>query len=364
MPIERLVKIEGNGQDLVKKVLENNVVTFNTELSQPPSVIEMSNGMSHVPLLTLGNFSSIIGKAKGRKSFFSLMIIAAALSGKYESLDSVRNSIKPKIVLFDTEQSKYHLQLNCNRIIHMLKLEEHHPDLIIYELRPYNTVERTKIIHDILYSRDDINLIVIDGIRDLISDINNPDQATDITCNLLKWSEEKNIHIVNVIHQNKTDNNARGHLGSELINKSETVLSINLYDHDKKYSIVTPEYVRTEDFEPFLFEVTFDECLWKRVPILVDQKPTNRTENGQQKKKRPEEIEQRTHESALVEMHIDPTNGFGSNEVISMIRKIYDQYSIVEYMGINQARNFLKYYVEEDLIIKKAHKYFPKHIPF
>ncbi len=41
----------------------------------------------------------------------------------------------------------------------------------------------------------------------------------------MKWTELHNIHICTVIHENYGSAKARGHIGTELANKAETVNS-------------------------------------------------------------------------------------------------------------------------------------------
>jgi hypothetical protein len=43
----------------------------------------------------------------------------------------------------------------------------------------------------------------------------------------MKISAEKNIHLVTILHENKHDRGAKGHLGSYLVQKSETVYAIS-----------------------------------------------------------------------------------------------------------------------------------------
>jgi hypothetical protein len=76
-----------------------------------------------------------------------------------------------------------------------------------------------------------------------------------IVCKLLKWTAERNIHIVTVLHQNKSDTNARGHIGTECINKAETVLSVTKAETDNNISIVEPQQCRDIEPEIFAFEI-------------------------------------------------------------------------------------------------------------
>jgi hypothetical protein len=104
-----------------------------------------------------------------------------------------------------------------------------------------------------------VELVIIDGIRDLISDINSPEDATKISDYLLRWTNDTDVHIINIIHTNKGDNNARGHVGTELVNKSETVASVNKDDVlDPELSIVEAEYTRNPPFDKFAFYINQD----------------------------------------------------------------------------------------------------------
>ena len=115
--------------------------------------------------------------------------------------------------------------------------------------------ERLQFIEVEIYSNNKIGFVVIDGIKDLVTSINDESEATMIASKLLKWSEERNIYILTVLHQNKSDLNARGHLGSELINKAQTVLSITKAENDNNISIVEPQQCRDKEPEIFAFEI-------------------------------------------------------------------------------------------------------------
>ncbi len=205
---------------------------------------------------TLGNFSLIIGKAKSRKSFFINIALATSL-GKDLLLNRFKGDLpidKNEVVYFDTEQGKYHVQKAVRRICKQIK-ESEPRNLHTYYLRSLKPSERLEFIETEIYSNDKIGFVVIDGIKDLVTSINDEEQATNIASKLLKWTEERNIHIVTVLHQNKSDTNARGHIGTELINKAETVLSVTKAETDNNISIVEPQQCRDIEPETFAFEI-------------------------------------------------------------------------------------------------------------
>jgi hypothetical protein len=230
-------------------------------LITPPIAWKLKNLESdgYATLGTLGNFSLVIGKAKSRKSFFINIAVSTAVSNKLvlgRFLGCLPKE-QTKVLYFDTEQGKYHVQLALKRICKQIKIEEP-SNLEVYYLRSKTPAERMQIIESLIYADDTIGFVVIDGIKDLVSSINDEEQATNVSSKLLKWTEERNIHILSVLHQNKSDNNARGHLGTELINKAETVLSVTKAEGDNEISIVEPQQCRNIEPEKFAFEIIED----------------------------------------------------------------------------------------------------------
>jgi len=131
-----------------------------------------------------------------------------------------------------------------------------------------------KLIEESLITHPYAGLMVVDGVRDLLADINDASEASLLVGKLMKWSEIYNIHILCVLHQNKGDNNARGHLGTEIVNKSETVLSVTRDDKNKSVSIVDPEYCRDREPDQIVFHINDDG-----LPEMIDEIP-GRTESN------------------------------------------------------------------------------------
>ena len=172
-------------------------------------------------------------------------------------LDRFTSDLPPdqnEVLYIDTEQGKYHVQAAIKRICEQIN-EPEPQNLHAYFLRSLTPGERLKFIEAEIYSNPKIGFVIIDGIKDLVTSINDEEQATNIASKLLKWTEERNIHIVTVLHQNKSDANARGHIGTELINKAETVLEVAKSDTEPKISIVTALQCRNIEPEPFAFEI-------------------------------------------------------------------------------------------------------------
>ena len=78
----------------------------------------------------------------------------------------------------------------------------------------------------------------------MVYDINSPSESTKVISLLMTWTGERHIHIHTILHQNKGDENARGHIGTELSNKAETVLQVEKDEKDPDISTVkaAPHY--------------------------------------------------------------------------------------------------------------------------
>lgn len=227
-----------------------------TDELKPPQAAWKQVNDNDIVLGTLGNFSLIIGKAKSRKSFFINIAVSTVLSEDVilNQFKGVLPNEQSTVLYFDTEQGKYHVQLALKRICEQINISEP-TNLQVFGLRSLNPSERLKIIEYAIYNTPNLGFVIIDGIKDLINSINDEAEATMMSSKLLKWTEEKNIHIITVLHQNKSDNNARGHIGTELINKAETVLSVTKNEQDKDISVVEAQQCRNREPEPFAFEI-------------------------------------------------------------------------------------------------------------
>lgn len=234
------------------------------KFDSPPVILRIDDSI----VGTLGNFSASTGKAKSKKTFNVCAIVAAALTNRTVLSYSVSlPQDKREILYVDTEQSPFHCLRLMNRILRLADFpaDIHPKQLVFLGLRRYATKDRLKKIEEAICETKGLGLVVIDGIRDLAHDINSPGESTDLITKLMQWTDERQIHIHVVLHLNKGDDNTRGHLGTELNNKAETVLQVTKDEFDKDISAVASMFIRDKDFEPFAFRINE-----KSLPELVE----------------------------------------------------------------------------------------------
>jgi hypothetical protein len=196
---------------------------------------------------------AVAGKAKSGKTFFLSLLMAAGLTQRVMKLERkaapLTSDIRPlRVLWYDTEQSEQSTQdILKNRIMPMARGCEDTDALSAFNVRCESCATRLKLFEaGVEYVKPD--MVILDGVRDLISDINDGVEAQRITEQLMTLAQQHNCCIVCVLHQNKGDGdrNMRGWIGTELTNKVFEVYSCEKMSngtfkveqtHSRKYDI-------------------------------------------------------------------------------------------------------------------------------
>ena len=342
-PIEDFAQITTRWQD--------TMLSLEKVYEQEPEVLSIGG----VAIGTLGNFSASIGKAKSKKTFNVSAMVAAALSGK-EVLNYTTDfpDGKNRILYIDTEQSQNHCMIVMQRIMKLAELPANEDCARFYflALRKFNPKERLAIIDDAISQIEGLGFVVIDGIRDLVYDINSPSEATCVISKLMQWTDEYQIHLHTILHQNKNDEHARGHIGTELNNKAETVMQVEVDKEDKSISVVEAIHIRDREFEPFAFRI--NEAA---LPELVESYIAKEKKRGRPTKEEFDpyrDIAESVHRTAL-----DATfsNGSIANyaDYVQRLKDGYAQQGIK--LGYNKAVKVATFLSNKRMVTKDGKEY-------
>ena len=339
-----------------ENIWQKSLIHVTDEFALPPVVLQAGEAI----IGTLGNFSVSTGKAKAKKTFNVSAIVAAALiNGKVLEYQASFPESKRTILYFDTEQSPYHCQLVMQRILRLAKLpiDKEPQNLKFSHLRAIaDPNERREIIRYAIYHTPNVGLVVIDGIRDLMLDINNSTEATKLVGDLMQWTSEQNIHIQTVLHLNKGDDNARGHIGTELNNKAETVLQIMKDNTLPDRSIVAPAIIRSKPFNKFAFRLKEmeDEICIPEIDTSykdADSKPHRYSYH---------EISDTEHRKALTQaFSLREVLPYG--ELIVALKKVYAEVVGQSY-GQTKLKGLLQFLLNKGILVKEERgKYRLRH---
>ena len=287
---EELAKA-GTDPELIAK-LKKDRITADKEL--PP--MEFLLKLFDVPCCPRGELVAFTGKAKSGKTFVMSMMMAAASAA--EALAFRRTTFEPLQVLWiDTEQSDQSTQdILRNRLIPMVissppklggargGLKERTDSLVqttppagtppdsggesfpeglydIFNVRTESWQERMPLLMAAIdMCRPD--LVILDGVRDLVDDINNGQLAHDVTERLMRVAQQARCCIVCVIHQNKAaeDRTLRGSIGTELTNKAFEVYECEKMMPSRTF-VLTQKLTRKYDITDSLYFTVDDRGL-------------------------------------------------------------------------------------------------------
>lgn len=197
-----------------------------------------------------------------------------------------------QFIYFDTEQSRGDVQKIGRRILALTEKKQL-DNLTIYSLRGLSPVDKRFLILNTVLQRKTPLIIIIDNVRDLQYNINDQTEAHN-TMLLIQELGDLGHHIILVLHATRGgDQAARGAIGTECMNRAETVIEIIKQDN---ISVVRAFLTREKSFEDFaikLNEANLPE-------IVQDWIKTTRKVIGRGKKTtNPQEIKESDHKSVL-----------------------------------------------------------------
>lgn len=342
-------------EDFLSDILSASQIRATDTYETPPQIIWIDNST----IATLGNFSASTGKAKSKKTFNVSAIVAASLAGK--QVLNYRAHLpegKRKILYVDTEQSRFHCHNVLERILRLAGLptttDSENLDFIC--LREYSPAIRIGVIDYALRQRKGYGLVIIDGIRDLMLDINSTGESVEVINKMMEWSSKYDLHIHCVLHQNKGDNNVRGHIGTEMNNKAETVLVITKSTTNPDISEVKAMHIREKEFKPFAFTVN-DEGL----PEIVEHTPEKEEGDKQPSRFTYQDLTPEQHNEALTAAFKEkPIKGFDR-----MVEELTQAYADIGFKrGRSVIIKMLKYLMnEQKLIVKRDNHYYFGYTP-
>lgn len=228
-------------------------IDLSNPVAPPEPLIIQSD--SDIPMLHRRNISTIAASAKVGKTFLISAIATAALHK-----DSFLNLHCPKenvnVLFCDTEQDVSDTQAVTKRI-HRLNewgLNANNDSFVALNLRDPDRDTRVATIESAIIDIKP-DLVLLDGIVDLVGDFNNIQDSHQAVTTLTRWATKYDCHIVTCLHVNKGTAELRGHLGAFLRQKGELTLLLTKQEGLVPYIEVKPIDSRHRPIEDFCFRI-------------------------------------------------------------------------------------------------------------
>lgn len=240
-----------------------------------------------VPFSKIGGMGAMSGQKKNGKSFVFTELIAAIVGDGCERVQQYLPGLrvpertieflghKPRALYIDTEMERLSSAKVMRRVHWLCDVDMNAPFpedrfAVLWlknmprndDKRPY--LQRFEIIKTAIEMIQP-DVVFIDGLRDLVSSINDEEAGTTILDYFGSIAEERNLSIWLALHQNPSRNNEvedakmRGWIGTELGNKvSDTLVSIKSKTANGVTFTVKQQDARDKDLDDWKFEITDD----------------------------------------------------------------------------------------------------------
>ncbi len=253
-------------QVLMQILEEECLIETSVKVDYPPVAISLGekliktksgDNLLPIPIGTYGNFSFVQAPPKTKKTFFISLLASAYLSGTNNFSGAIKGHRDGRCLIhFDTEQGKWHAQRVFNRTLDMADMNgTENICYYTYGLRTLGYKTRINFIEHLIKTKKRTGLVIIDGIADLVGDVNDLQQSNDCVQKLMEWSAKNNCHIICVIHSNFGSDKPTGHLGSFLEKKCETQIQLEANTVNKEWVTVRCKRSRGYAFETFSFQI-------------------------------------------------------------------------------------------------------------
>ena len=176
------------------------------------------------PFIARGNVQTLKGREKAGKSAFGVALIVAALKGEFAGVKPCKDNLR--VLWIDTEQDTTTLRQRAKAALSMAGKDGEIPDtLVIVPLRGFVASDRVAAVASAV-ENETPDFVFLDGAVDLCADFNDNKESAATVAALTGHTEKHKCALLAVIHTNKKDDEARGHLGTMLQQKSSEVYEV------------------------------------------------------------------------------------------------------------------------------------------
>lgn len=209
---------------------------------QPPLIT-----VAGTKILPCGGMVTFIANPSHGKTTVCNAVAAGRLNPECDTLGFSLHTTK-RLVLMDTELPKDDLHASWRRMRRRARIDDEDvidkSKLIYQSLRGLDIQAQRAHVLSVI-SDPGTGIVILDGIGDLLHDVNSSEETSSIISELMAATYTHGCGLIVTIHDNPVANRsgvagkARGHLGSELCRKSDSVLRIVKTDD---------QYMITSDF--------------------------------------------------------------------------------------------------------------------
>jgi hypothetical protein len=207
-----------------------------------------------------GDLINFFGREKTRKSAAAACATSCFLKdGRHESLLFRADFDGRNVMHFDTEQSEfYHHRLAGQMMFQQGLSKATHPsNFFSFHIMPYTKIDRLNFVKYSIDKTPNIGCVFVDGVVDLCRNYNDLEESSDLVTFFMNMASKRDFLLIDVLHNARSTGSARGHLGTELLNKAQCNINVTK-EEGARHSTLEIQSIRG-DYEPKGFDFWHDD---------------------------------------------------------------------------------------------------------
>lgn len=271
----QMVEVATTEKSLLERAFETSKLLIERSRNHIEAIKTLIEFQS-IPLLFFNSILLLQGQKGSHKSRVLELIISSLYNHKKPNSAGFCAQIDDfKMILLDTERSR--MQFLPKAIQRIKKaagfpIEFDLPFFFPYSLIDVKREERLQLIKEIIeFHRKDYTghiLIAVDVASDLLINFNDVNESMTLIDYINNLVNQNDCAFMMVLHENPgtTSNKSRGHLGSELTNKSAVVIQ------SENKGVVNIKYLHIrEGRNPGTLHLKYDDVIQSLVPITKEE---------------------------------------------------------------------------------------------
>lgn len=204
-----------------------------------------------------GDLVNVFGREKTRKSAVAACAASCFLvdsQTEHKSLNFMADFNGRDLLHFDTEQSEYYHHNLASQMLHQQGLNTitHPKNFFSFSIMPYTKLDRLNFIRYTIEKHKNIGCVFVDGIVDLCRNYNDLEESSDLVTFFMNMASSRKFLLLDVLHNARSTGDARGHLGTELLNKATCNINITK-EEDSNASTLKIKNMRGQEPKGFDF---------------------------------------------------------------------------------------------------------------
>ena len=227
----------------------------NQPVPKEPVVTISPNGGMGYRIASEGNICVVVAQPGVGKSAVCEALCSSALNPRSDTFGlSVNLNYERKVLYIDSERDIDDHHGSWRRMLLRSGIRSPEDDTMpdgssfsqsIVDFQLWTTVPSNQARMDLLFNlieSEGYALIIIDGFGDFVRDVNDAEEVDKFASGLRSLIIKHRVAIFGTIHANPNDEKARGHLGSELIRRAESVFLLQREDDQRGVRKLTTDY--------------------------------------------------------------------------------------------------------------------------